>query len=317
MLDDVEAIELITSHEVRLRLKRPSSWALRALAEIPILPMHVYDGSLLAGGALVGTGPWKFGSNKNGVVHLTRYDKYWAGPAAIADIEFVYQPDAAAALMAAKRGELDLVPAMIATHWKAKQGASPGLAALFRPLQLKPPRFRYFAFNAARPALDDPRVRHAIALLVDRRAIASKWLDGLARPALWPVWPGGPVEGTEAAVPELDIATADRLLTEAGWIDRDKKGGREQDGKPLKVVLIGPERPPPRDPSERSDRDIFAAVAKRSGVVVEIKSGGDSWLDKRLGDGNYDLVEMSWGGMVDSDITALVTGKSLVKAGAG
>ena len=316
MLDDVEAIELISPRELRLRLKRPSGWVLRALAEIPILPMHVYDGSLLAGGALVGSGPWRFVSNKGGVVHLTRYDKYWAGPAAIADVEFVYQPDAAAALMAAKRGELDIVPALIPTHWKAKQGASPGLAALFRPLTLKPPRFRYVAFNAARPPFDDARVRRAIALLIDRRAIASKSLDGLARPALWPVWPGGPVDGVEAAVPEVDIATADRLLTEAGWIDRDKKGVREKDSKPLKLVLIGPERPPPRDPSDKSDRELITAIAKRTAVAIEVKTGSDAWLDKRFADGNYDVVEMSWGGMVDSDVTALVTGRSLVKAAA-
>jgi peptide/nickel transport system substrate-binding protein len=317
MLDDVEAIELITSHEVRLRLKRPSSWALRALAEIPILPMHVYDGSLLAGGALVGTGPWKFGSNKNGVVHLSRFDKYWAGPVAIADVEFVYQPDAAAALMAAKRGELDIVPALTATHWKAKQGSSPGLASQFDPLQLKPPRLRYLAFNAARSPLDDARVRRAIALLVDRRAIASKALDGLARPALWPVWPGGPVDGAEVAPPEIDVATADKLLADAGWIDRDKKGVREKDGKPLKLVLIGPERPPPRDPSDKNDREMITAVAKRSQVIIEVKALTDNALEKRLSDGNYDIVEMTWGGMVDSDITSLVTGRTLVRVGGG
>src|SRR5687768_3549679 len=42
LLEDIEAVELITTYELRLRLKRPSGWVLRALAEIPILPMHVY-----------------------------------------------------------------------------------------------------------------------------------------------------------------------------------------------------------------------------------------------------------------------------------
>ncbi|HEX7838489.1 MAG TPA: ABC transporter substrate-binding protein, partial [Kofleriaceae bacterium] len=98
MLDDVEAVELVAAHELRLRLKRPSGWVLRALAEIPILPMHVYDGSLFGGGALIGTGPWKFSSNKAGVVHLTRNEHYWAQRPAIADLEFVYEPDAAVAL---------------------------------------------------------------------------------------------------------------------------------------------------------------------------------------------------------------------------
>src|SRR6185295_19148369 len=110
-LADVEAIELLGPHDIRLRLARPSGWVLRALAEIPILPMHVYDGSLLGGGALIGTGPWRLASTKGGVVHLTRYDRYWAGPAAIQDLEFAYEPDAAVALREAKRGGIDLIPA--------------------------------------------------------------------------------------------------------------------------------------------------------------------------------------------------------------
>jgi peptide/nickel transport system substrate-binding protein len=310
MLDDVEAIELVTSHKLRLRLKRPSGWVLRALAEIPILPMHVYDGSLLAGGALVGTGPWKLVSNKGGVVHLARFDKYWGKPAAISDLEFVYQPDAAIALTAAKRGELDIVPALIPAHWP-EQATAPGVAASFVPLQLAPPRLRYFAFNAARVPLDDARVRHALALLVDRRAIAKRVFAGLARPALWPIWPGGPIGGAEATVPDFDPATAGKLLDAAGWIDTDKDGIRDKDGKQLRLILIGAEHAPPKDPSGppvKTERDYFVDAARRIGVVIDVKTGGEAFLDKRLGDGAFDIVEQAWGGMVDGDPAVLLGG---------
>jgi ABC-type transport system substrate-binding protein len=310
LLDDVEAIELITSHEIRLRLKRPSGYVLRALAEIPILPMHVYDGSLLAGGALVGTGPWKYVSNKGGIVHLTRNDKYWAGPPAISDIEFVYQPDAAVALTAAKRGELDIVPALIPAHWP-EQATAPGVTASFKPLQLAPPRMRYIAFNTAHAPLDDARVRHALALLIDRRAIAKRVFDGLARPALWPLWPGGPVDGPEAPVPDFDPAAAGKLLDDAGWIDSDKDGIRDSAGKQLRLVMIGGEKPAAKDasgPPVKTERDYFVEAARRAGVVIEVKTGGESWVAKRRAEGNYDLVEIAWSGMVDSDITPIVGG---------
>ena len=311
MLDDVEAIELITSHEIRLRLKRPSGWVLRALAEIPIMPMHVYDGSLLAGGALVGTGPWKLVSNKGGVVHLTKNDHYWGPAPAIADLEFVYQPDAAIALTAAKRGELDLVPALIAAHWP-EQASAPGVTAAFRPLQLAPPRLRYLVFDAARAPLDDPRVRHALALLIDRRAIAKRVFDGLARPALWPIWPGGPVDGAETTVPDFDPAAAGKLLDASGWIDSDHDGIREKDGKQLKLVLIGTDHAAPKDasnPAPKTEREFFVEAARRAGVVIEVRTGGESFLDKRTTGGTYDLLELQWGGMVDGDITSLVGGK--------
>jgi len=309
MLDDIEAIELITAHELRLRLKRPSGWVLRALAEIPILPMHIYDGSLLAGGALIGTGPWKLGSNKAGIVHLTRYDRYWAGKPAIADLEFVYEPDAAVALREAKRGELDVIPALIPAHWP-EQANAPGIVAGFRPLELAPPRLRYLAFNAARPPLGDPRVRHALALLVDRRAIARRVFDGLARPALWPIWPGGLVSGPEAAVPDFDPAAAAKLLDAAGWTDSGPKDGvRDQAGKQLRLVMIGGEKPVPKDasgPPQKVERDYFIEAARRIGVVIDVKTGGEAWLEKRLADGNYDLAELVWSGMVDVDPAALV-----------
>jgi peptide/nickel transport system substrate-binding protein len=309
MLDDIEAVELVTARALRLRLKRPSGWVLRALAEIPILPMHIYDGSLLGGGALIGTGPWKLVSHKAGVVHLTRYDRYWARKPAIADVEFVYEADAAVALREAKRGDLDIIPALIPAHWP-EQANAPGIVAAFRPLELATPRLRYLAFNAARPPLGDPRVRHAIALLIDRRVIAKRVFDGLARPALWPIWPGGLVSGPEAPVPDFDPAAAAKLLDAAGWTDSEPKDGiRDQAGKQLRLVMIGGEKPAPKDasgPPQKLARDYFIAAARRIGVVIDVRTGGDSWLGKRFADGTYDLAELVWTGMVDADPATLV-----------
>ena len=40
--------------------------------------------------------------------------------------------------------------------------------------------------------------------------------------------------------------------------------------------------------------------------MIEVKTGGESWLEKRIEEGAYDLVEMSWTGMVDMDLTPLI-----------
>jgi peptide/nickel transport system substrate-binding protein len=331
LLGDVDAVELTGPHSVHIRLKKPNGWVLRALAEIPILPMHIYDGSLWAGGALVGTGPWKLASNKQGVIHLARYDHYWGPKPAIADVEFEVQLDAAVALTEAKRGEIDVVPALIPAHWP-EQAAAPGLAA-FHALQLAPPRLRYLAFNydcappcggaarsgkaglidTARAPLDDARVRHALALLVDRRAIAKRVFGGLQRPALWPVWPGGPVDAAETAVPEFDPAAAGKLLDAAGWSDHDKDGIRDRDGQQLRLVMIASERAAPADPSSpapKTERDYFVEACKRAGVVVELKTGGEAWLARRAGDHAFDVVEEEWDGMVDSDLSPVLGGAS-------
>ncbi len=313
MLEDVEAVELITTYELRLRLKRPSGWVLRALAEIPILPMHVYDGSLLAGGALIGSGPWKLATTKGGTVHLTRFDKYWGGPAAIADIEFVYQPDAAVALVEAKRGDFDVIPALIPAHYP-EQASAPGIAAAFVPLDLRPLRLRYLAFHAIRPGVADARVRQALALLVNRRDIEKRVFDGLARPALWPIWPGGFVSAPEIAVPAFDPAAASKLLDTAGWTDSDKDGIRDKDGTQLRLVMVGVEHKQAMDssgPPLKTERDYFIDAARRIGVVIEVKTGGESWVDKRIDEGAYDIAELEWTGMVDMDVSRLLGSQNL------
>ena len=311
MLADVFAVELITSHEIRLVLNRPSGWVLRALAEIPILPMHIYDGSLLAGGQLVGSGPYKLVSSKGGIVHLTRNDRYWGTKPAIADVEFVHQADAAIALKDAKRGDLDIVPALIPAHWP-EQASAPGIAASFVALELGGPRLRYVAFNATRAPLDDAKLRHALALLIDRRSISKRVFDGLSRPALWPIWPGGPASGVETAIPDFDPGAAAKLLDAAGWTDSDKDGIRDKDGKQLHLVMVGGEKPTPKDasaPPEKLPRDYFIDAARRIGVVIEVKTGGESWVAKRAAEGGYDLAEMTWSGMVDMDLTPLLGSK--------
>lgn len=311
MLAEVEAVELLTAKELRIRLRHPGGWVLRALAEIPILPMHIYGGSLAAGGALIGTGPYKVSGQKNGVVRLSRNPRYWGQAAAISDVEFVYEADAAKALTRAKRGELDVVPSLIAAHWP-EQANAPGLASAFAPVELAPPRWRYLVFNVTSPPLDDVRVRRALSLLIDRRGIAKSVYDGLWRPALWPVWPGGPAIAAATAIPPIpgfDPAAAGKLLEAAGFQDRDGDGVRDFAGKPLRLTMLRLERERPVDaaePAPANDADRFLAAARRAGVAIEQKVGTEAVLQKRLEDGEFQLAMVEWRGMVDSDLRELV-----------
>jgi oligopeptide transport system substrate-binding protein len=79
----------------------------------------------------------------------------------------------------------------------------------------------YLRFNTTRKPFDDPRVRRALTLAVDRRAIAEKVLGAGEKPS-WNVTPPG-ISGYEQAQSQdadLEIAErlslARRLLTEAG-----------------------------------------------------------------------------------------------------
>lgn len=301
-LASVETVELVNPRTVRVRLRQPDGWFLRGLAEIPIVPYQHYHDDLGGGGRLIGSGPFKIASTEDGLIRATRWDAYRGGPPAIADLEYVYQPDAAAALMAAKRGEIDIVPSLAPEHWP-EQPTAPGLASTFRALELAPPRFRYALFGAAVAPTDDARVRRALSSLIDRAAIAADVDDGLTRPIAGPIWPGGPGDGPAPAPPPLDPAAAGRWLDEAGWIDRDGDGVRERGGQGLRLEVLALEAA-----DGKPNPDVARALdgLRRAGIALEVRLGTDAVLRNRLRDGQVNLAFLEWAGPVDTDLSRLV-----------
>ncbi len=301
-LTSIESVELITAKSVRVRLRQPDGWVLRALAELPIVPRTVYDPDLGGGGRLIGSGPYKVAGNQDGVIHLTRVDGYPGPRPAIPDLEFVVEPDAAAALMAAKRGEIDIVPTLVPEHWP-EQPSAPGLAANFVGLELRPPRFRYMLFAAATPPTDDVKVRRGLALLIDRKRLAQEVGDGLTRPIAGPIWPGGPGDGPAPAAPELDPDGAGRLFDEAGWIDGDGDGVREKGATKLLLEVLVVEHDGGKPHPEQAR--ILDAL-RRAGIGLDVRAGSEAVLRNRIRDGHFNLAFLEWSGAVDTDLSPLV-----------
>jgi peptide/nickel transport system substrate-binding protein len=302
LLADVKSVNRVGPRMVQIVLTRPNGYILRALAEVPILPYHIYDPNLVAGGKLIGTGPWTFTSWKDGVVHLSRFPKYWAKAPAIADLEFVYQSDAGRALAAAKHGDLDVIPSLIPEH--LHQADAPGIAHEFTALSLAPPRFRYLALDTAEPPFDDVRVRRALAMLVDRDGLCTNGLAGLARPIAGPVWRGGPVDGPPPEPPAHRPAAAGQLLDQAGWTDADKDGVREKGAAKLKVTFLTAEREPAQTGAklERERQDMIDLI-RRAGFLVDVKVLPADQIAKRLAQGKFGMALLEWDGMVDSDLS--------------
>ena len=302
-LSDVLAVELLGARTLRIRLARPNGYILRALADVPILPAHVYQDKLVTRkGPVVGTGPYRLESWQDDVIRLARHDGYWGRAPGITNIELVYQPDAAVALTAAKRGELDLVPELIPAHYP-EQASAPGVVSSFVPLRLRPPDVRYVVMSASKPPLDDPRMRHALALLVDRAALIKEVHDGLARPIAGPIWPGGPGDGPAPAPPAFDPGRAARLMDSAGWRDRDGDGVRERDGARLQLVVLAVED---SDPPLRAERDQVLRGFRRAGIRLDLRIGTPAVLRNRLRDGDFDLAFIDWRSGVDSDLAPLM-----------
>jgi peptide/nickel transport system substrate-binding protein len=316
-LSDVEKVDRAGTFGLLIWLKRPSGWALRALAEVPVLPEHVYLGNLRAAkGPVIGTGPYKLESWVDGLVHLKANPDYWGPRPAIPDLEFIHEPDAARALTAAKRGELDIIPELIPAH-HPEQVTAPGIGCrdepdrrdgnCFEGLRLRPPIFRYLVFDTSRPPFDDVRVRRAAALLIDRKELVARKdiNDGLARPIAGPVWPGGPGDGPSPAAPPYDLAEAIQLLDAAGWRDIDRDGRRERHRQSMRVDLLAVD-------GERPERTAIIESLRRGGFVVDDREGSGAYILSRLRAGDFHLALLEWRGAVDDDLAPLLeTGAAL------
>ena len=90
-------------------------------------------------------------------------------------------------------------------------------------------------FNVHRPPFDDPRVRRALSLSIDRSRIVAAALAGFGRPAAGPVPPESPFALDATTAP--DTARADSLLDAAGW-RRGQDRLRRRDGKAFTADLL-------------------------------------------------------------------------------
>jgi peptide/nickel transport system substrate-binding protein len=298
LFGDVSSVELAGPRGLRIWVERPSGLLLRALCSVPIVPQALYRdrprGKPLP---LIGTGPFALVEQSEPAIRLERFAGYWGKRPAIGGVVFVREADDARALSLARGGEIDVLPELDPIY--RGQGEEVGMARRFVALDAAPPSFDYLVLAVDQPPLDDVRVRQAISLAIDRAAIAGKDRGGAARPIVAPVWPGGPASGAAPAVPAADPARAAALLEAAGWVDRDRDGMREKDGKRLQLVVLAADQASP-------PRDRVVAALRALGFFVDDRVGSPGVLLNRLRDGQFQLAFMTWNGPADGDLTSLL-----------
>jgi len=177
----------------------------------------------------VGSGPYVVDGTDAGDLVLRANDRYVAGPPPIDEIRWVGDIDADAATAFAN-GEVDLagVPGWDATWISYDPTLGPRLHAA-EPLTIS-----YFGFDAEHPPFDDPLVRGAFLLALDRERLVplAEGASSAAAASVVPpaIWPDGFSPGFEHD-PEL----ARELLDQAGYADRSLLGTITVNGTGLGV----------------------------------------------------------------------------------
>lgn len=206
-----------------------------------LLPAHILQPVYTASGNLreadwnkaptVGCGPYTFVEWQAGsFARFTYNDRYWAGRPKITDLTIRFLADEAAQIAALKAGEGDLGTYL--PFDKVPELESAGVQIIKAFSGYNEGWFFYLDPVNGHPALQDLRVRQAIALGFDRNALTQNLLLGLTQPAI-SYWDNTPyIDPTLQSWP-YDPARAAQLLDEAGWIDTDGDLIRDKDGVAL------------------------------------------------------------------------------------
>ena len=235
-LHSIETAEAQGERFLRIRTRAPDLVLLTKLPWGYVLPEDGLDTMPVPA---VGTGPYRLKSWTPGREFVLARNPHYRGPAAgFAEARFVVEPDGRARVARVERGEADLadhVPFEILDQLRSREGLlaveRPGLTVMF------------LALRVDRAPFDDPRLREAVELALDRASLVAAALGGHGQVATQLV--PAAVSGFDPSLRESgrDLRRARALLAEAGYADG------------LELRLDGTHNRYPRD------RELLASVA--------------------------------------------------------
>ena len=314
----VESVDTVSERELRVRFTaRDANWLFN-VASLPIVSRQQYgefwQGMPASGQSLsgfdwsralpVGTGPWRITEWDAAEVKFTRFDRYWGPEPWLGRLEIAVIEGSRARLEAWQDGDSQML-------WPVRvrdvQRLDDATGTLY-PVQAASVMFAAFNFaNPNQPAGSlwaDPNVRVAASQAINRERYAAEVFAGFTR------WrDAGTVaqpwaHDDELTTPAYSPEAAAVLLTEAGWIDYDGDGVREDvNGWQMRPVAIVREdsRPELAAVMARVARDLAEVGIALSVEVLSPDAFDDRWITRR----DYDLIAYAYDqlpGFTDFDL---------------
>ena len=263
MPDLVKSWEKVDDYTVRLTLTGPNAPMLANLAmDFGSVVSKEYADKLLAGGhpedlnqKPVGTGPFQFVDyQKDAVARYKANPDYWGGKQKIDDLIIAITPDAGVRLQKLKAGECDMIPY-----------PNPGdIAALkqdpnINVMQQEGLNVGYLAYNTLQPPFDNPKVRKALNMAINKQAIIDAVFQGTGTVAKNPIPPTMAAYKQDTVDDPYDLVAARKMLDDAGIKD-------------LKMNVWAMPVQRPYNPNARLMAELIQADFAKVGVTVEIVS---------------------------------------------
>lgn len=312
-VDKVEAPDDLT---IKITTKGPSPVLLPNLSMVPIMSHKAAAGpapegkttvELNRGDGLVGTGPYQFVSWKRGAeIVFERNPHYWGDKPEWDKV--IYRPisNSAARVAALLAGDVDIIEDPPTDDLpKLKQDKNlhvqetPSVRVIYIALNQGKEVPPGMSGTSGKNPLADKRVREALSLAIDRKAIVERVMGGAAQTAAnLLAYPGFGTAKELEEVPPADAAKAKELLTAAGYPDGF-------------TVSLG--SPAGRYTNDQRIAQVVASMWARIGVKTEVETMAPPVFFKKRDSFAFSTYLAGWAassGEMLNPLTALVVTKN-------
>ncbi|MDX5593693.1 ABC transporter substrate-binding protein [Pseudovibrio sp. SPO723] len=261
MKDLIKSIEKVDDYTVKFVLTRPEAPMIANLA-MDFASIHsaeyaekMMDNKDVFDQKPVGTGPFQMvGYQKDAVIRYKANADYWAGPAKIDNLVFAITPDASVRYQKVKAGEchvmaypnpadLDAMKADENINLMQQEGLNVG----------------YLGYNTQMAPFDNPKVRKALNMAINKEAIIDAVFQGAGKAAKNPLPPTMWGYNDEIVDDPYDPEAAKAILEAEGVTDLS-----------MKIWAMPVQRP--YNPNARRMAELIQEDFSKVGVKVEIVS---------------------------------------------
>ncbi len=282
----LKSIDRVDDYTVRFVLNRPEAPLLANLALIwgSVLSAEYAAKNRAAGDPgktdrePIGTGPYILqGYTKDATVRYVANPTYWDGAAPIDHLVYSVTPDPAVRWAKLRSGECDVMPFPNLTDLPEMR-KTPGVVVM----QQEGLNIGYLAFNVEKKPFDDRRVRQAINMAIDRKAITEAVFAGAGTIAKNPIPPTIWSYNDEVKDYAYDPDQARKLLADAGLAN----------GFAANLWAMPVQRP--YNPNARRMAEMIQQDLAKIGVRVNIVSYEWGEYLKRSAAGEHEMLLLGW-----------------------
>lgn len=272
------------AHTVQVHFSRPfAPWPTTLFSFV--LPQHVLAPVLAEDGTLdravwnqaprVGSGPFVYAGEEEGGLVFLANARYWRAVPALGRLRVEVVSDPVARWAQLTEGTAHLAP-FLWPEVPPESTVPDGTVLLTSPSGYVETLFFNLDPRRGHPALQDVRVRTAVAGAIDRNRVCSLLEGGWAEPAAT-LLSGTVFEDPTLETPLPAAAEAAALLDQAGWQDLDGDGVREQAGVPLVLRYAVPPEGSFRAAAQTAVAQMLGEVGM--GVQPVPPGAGQPWED--------------------------------------